>query len=77
MRPYLNASTPLPEPPAPADAIDWRESGPLELLDFVVDPGPNTLTLTLSLTRTLTLTGTLALTLTLTPTLTLTLALSR
>ena len=37
VRPYLNASTPLPEPPAPADAIDWRESGPLELLDFAVD----------------------------------------
>ena len=86
MRPYLNASTPLPEPPAPADAIDWRESGPLELLDFAVDAavgarGVDALvrlvtagTGELVLPRhALRLARTLTLTPTLTPTLTLTL----
>ena len=37
VRPYLNATAPLPEPAAPAEAVDWRASGPLELLDFLVD----------------------------------------
>jgi hypothetical protein len=35
--PYLQPTTPLPEPPQPEGAMDWRASPTLELLDFVLD----------------------------------------
>ena len=37
VKPYLQPTTPLPEPPQPEGAMDWRTSPMLELLDFVLD----------------------------------------
>ena len=35
--PYMLPTSPLPEPPQPTGALDWRNSSTLELLDFVLD----------------------------------------
>ena len=37
VKPYLQPTTSLPEPPQPEGAMDWRNSSTLELLDFVLD----------------------------------------
>merc|ERR1719171_550106 len=37
VEPYLQPTTPLPEPPQPEGAMDWRSSPALDLLDFVLD----------------------------------------